>query len=84
MSVEKKKKIKAQSFRKMKDDITRVDAQTFYVLSETELKQEPYMVFHSQDGRWLCDCMDYLMHLEDSGKYKDCKHILRIKKQYNL
>ena len=77
----KKKKIKAQSFRKMKDDITQVDSQTYYVKGSMP---EPYMIFHSNNGKWLCDCMDYVIHIEDNGTIHDCKHILRIKKQYNL
>ena len=80
---DKKKKIKVQSFRKMKDDITRIDTNTFYVKS-SDPDREPYMVFNSISKGLLCDCMDFVMNIEDNGNTKLCKHILRIKKQFNI
>ena len=64
----------------MKDDITRVDSQTFYVKGS---QPDPYMVFNSENEGWLCDCMSFVMNMTDSGN-KECKHILHIKKEFNF
>ena len=51
------------------DEIVKVDARTF------EIKD--YMIYHSDDGKWLCDCLDFVMNIEDNGNTKNCKHIIR-------
>jgi predicted nucleic acid-binding Zn finger protein len=76
----KKPKHKPKSFKKM-DDIEQVDSQTYYVKGSNP---EPYMVFNSIHEGWCCDCMNFTLNIDDSGKGKDCKHILAVKKQYRL
>ena len=53
------------------DEIVKIDARTF------EIKD--YMIYHSDDDKWLCDCMSFVMNLQDNGQTFDCKHILRCK-----
>ena len=82
-------KHKKQYFRQMsKEEITRVDQDTFYVPSkDAEMKGEPYMVFHEtvNRDRWLCDCMYFTMNIVDSnGPVPDCKHINTIKHEFNI
>ena len=61
---------KKTQFKKMKDDITKVDEVTYYVKGS---QPEPYMVFFSiNKNQWLCDCMDFVM-----GN-ANCKHISKI------
>ena len=65
-----RKKIKILRKLKPTDEIIKRDDQTFYVPS-SDPEKEPYMVFHSQSGKWFCDCMDFVM-----GNL-NCKHIKR-------
>jgi hypothetical protein len=83
------KKHKPTFFRQMsKEDITRVDENTFYHPSkEPDMKGEPYMVFHEtvNRDRWLCDCMNFVVNIIDSnGPVPSCKHIKNIKKEFNI
>ena len=75
------KKHKPQFFRQMKDDITKIDNQTYYVKGSMP---EPYLVFDSIHKGWMCDCLSFVMNLEDSGKCKPCKHIIAVQKHYGL
>jgi hypothetical protein len=78
--METKKKKAIVSIKKLKksdNDITAVDSVTFYVKS-SEPDKEPYMVFNSISKGFLCDCMSFVMNLEDSGKNKGCKHITKV------
>ena len=68
MSSRKKHKIRLRD-PKTEDEIVRIDSQTFQI--------KDYMIFHSQDGRWLCDCMAFVMNIQDNGTTKPCKHIIR-------
>ena len=63
---------------KMPSDIRREDEQTFWV-RKSKRQYEEYMVYQDDDGRWLCDCTDFWIHLPDQGKTvtHKCKHILR-------
>ena len=74
------KKHKAKSFKKMAD-IERIDDKTFYVKGSMP---EPYMVFNSANVGWCCDCMNFTLNIDDSGKGKECKHILLIKQKFQL
>ena len=65
----------------MKDDITRIDEKTFYVKGSLP---EPYLIFNSDNSGWVCDCMHFTMNIRDDGKTPDCKHIKKIKLQFNL
>ena len=65
-----KPKHKKQFFRQMKEDITKVDDQSWYVRGS---EKEPYLVFKSIHKGFLCDCMSFVM-----GN-TNCKHIQRIK-----
>ena len=81
MTDNKKPKHKPQSFRRMKDDITRIDEKTFYVKS-SDPEKEPYMVFNSANKGLICDCMAFVMNIEDNGNTKECKHIKRVISSY--
>ena len=75
----KKKPIIFESkLKKSKDDITQVDANTFYVKS-SDPDKDPYFIYHDMNDRWLCECMDFIIHLPDDGMpvTHKCKHILR-------
>lgn len=61
-------------------NIERIDAVTFNVKGSDP---EPYMVFYSINIGWTCTCMSFVMGMTDTV-CKDCKHILRIKKEFNL
>lgn len=67
--MDKKKKFKAMSFKKM-GSIEKRDERTYYVKGSQE---EPYMVYNSSNIGWCCDCLDYVM-----GN-KNCKHISQIR-----
>jgi len=77
----KHKKIKLS---KLGDGITQIDSQSWYVKSERDPNKEPYLVFNSNSKGWLCDCMNFVMKIEDSGKTINCKHILMVKQKFNL
>ena len=68
---------KHKILRKLKptDEIIKRDDQTFYVPS-SDPEKEHYMVFHSQNGKWFCDCMAFTFNDKE-----DCKHIIRIKSE---
>ena len=72
----KHKKIKLS---KLEDGITQIDSQSWYVKSERDPNKEPYLVFNSNSKGWLCDCMDFVMNIQDNGTTKECKHIIRCK-----
>ena len=72
-------KKKAKSFKKM-GDIERIDSQTYYVKGS---QPEPYMVYNSINIGWTCDCMNFVLNIQDGKKY-ECKHILKIKTKYQL
>ena len=74
-----KPKHKAKSFKKMAD-IERVDEKTFYVKGSQE---EPYMVFNSQSKGFICDCMNFVMNIQDGKEYA-CKHIKAIRAKYQV
>ena len=82
MSKQKKKATSFKLLKKSTDDITQIDSQTYYHKS-SDPDKEPYMVFHSQNGSWLCDCMAFVMNIQDDGKGKECKHVTRIRKMFN-
>ncbi len=69
---------KKKAFNETKSDIERCDECTFYVKSSKDPNKE-YMIYKDLDDRWLCECMDFIVHLPDQGKPVDhkCKHILR-------
>ena len=67
-----KRKITTYKKINSNDGITQVDSQTFYAKA-SDPEQEPYMIFHSQDGKWLCDCMSFVM-----GN-TNCKHIVAVR-----
>ena len=69
MSQKPKHKIR-QKARK-DDDIVRSDTRTFFI--------RDYMIYHSQDDRWLCDCKAFVFNDKE-----DCKHIIRIKAEYKI
>lgn len=75
---DKKPIVSLKKIQKSKDDITQVDAKTFYVKS-SDPEKEPYFVYNSINEGWLCECMDFIIHLPDEGKpmQHKCKHILR-------
>jgi len=56
---------------KTEDEIIKIDVRTWQI--------KDYMIFHSDSKGWLCDCMDFVMNIEDNGKTKECKHIIRCK-----
>ena len=83
MSVEPKKKHKVLLLKKIsREEITRVDDQTFYVPS-SDPKKDPYFIFHSigsesQDGKgWLCECENFIFNLKDKNDIPthQCRHI---------
>jgi len=90
MSEQKKRKnkLKVTTFKKIKKSgnlITQVDPQSWYVTSSSQPDKDPYLVFNStKQEKWFCDCMAYTMNLKDDGTYKDCRHILLVKEQFNL
>jgi hypothetical protein len=59
--------------------ITREDRDTFYVQGTKE-----YMIYKDKNDRWLCDCTNWWINLDDSGKAPDCKHIKLIKSKFQL
>lgn len=78
-----KKKRPITKFSKLEDQVTRIDEKTFYVKS-SDPEKEPYMVFHSQNKGWVCDCMSFVMNIKDNWETKHCKHISLIRKSFNL
>ena len=58
------------------DEIHREDARTFFI--------KDYMIYRDQNDRWLCDCLDFVMNIEDNGNTKECKHIERVKKEFRV
>lgn len=76
------KKKKVVSFSKIKE-ITRVDEKSFYVPS-SDPEKEPYLVFNSVNKGWLCDCLAFVVNIEDNGNTKRCKHINRIIQEFKL
>lgn len=64
-------------------DIERIDEKTFYVKS-SQPDKEPYMVFKSENKGWVCDCPNWYYNLDDHDKSIDCKHIKRIKSEFNI
>ena len=69
-----RKKIKILRKLKPTDQIIKRDDQTFYVPS-SDPEKEPYMVFNSLSKGWMCDCLDFTIHL-NIHRY-ECKHIKR-------
>jgi predicted nucleic acid-binding Zn finger protein len=61
---------------KTEDEIIKIDCKTYQI--------KDYMIFNSDSKGFLCDCMSFVMNIQDNGTTKDCKHILRIKKEYNI
>ena len=70
----KKPIVSIKKIQKSDNEVTRVDANTFYVKS-SDPEKEPYMVFNSMNEGWLCDCMHFVMSLQDDGHTPPCKHI---------
>ena len=84
---EQKKKLKVTTFKKIKksdNPITQIDSQSWYVKSERDPSKEPYLVFNSNSKGFLCDCMNFVMKIEDSGKTINCKHILMVKQKFHI
>ena len=82
MSEPRKPKRKVTTFKqinKNESDIVKIDSQTYYVKGS---QPEPYMVFHSINEGWLCDCMNFVMNMTDAGN-KPCKHIKKINSLFN-
>lgn len=83
MTIKKKKTTSFKSINKSDNDITQIDSQTYYHKS-SDPDKEPYMVFRSNGKGFLCDCMSFVMSMTDTNSNPECKHIVRIKKQFNL
>ena len=81
-----KKKHKVLRMKQIsKEDITRVDEQSFYVpSSDPDMKGEPYLVFYSTNKGWLCDCMNFTLNLKDINDIPthQCKHIKMVIKEF--
>ena len=58
--------------------IEQIDIKSYYVKSQSDPNREPYLVYNSDSKGFMCDCMWWSIHMAD------CKHILLIKKTYNL
>lgn len=70
MSSKTKHKLR-RADKKTEDEIIKIDCKTWQI--------KDYMIFNSDSAGWLCDCMAFVMNIEDNGNTKECKHILRIK-----
>ena len=55
--------------------IEQIDIKSYYVKGS---EKEPYLVYNSDSKGWMCDCIWWSIHM------KDCKHIVLVKKTYNL
>ena len=77
--MEHKKKHKVLRMKTIsREDITPVDAYTYYVPS-SDPEKEPYFVYkeHINRDRWLCECENFIFNLKDTNDAPthQCKHI---------
>src|SRR3989442_10405726 len=66
-----RRELKALTIVGQKDQITKINAVTFTVKSQTS--DSEHVVAHIYNQGWACSCPDY------TSRQKDCKHIYAVK-----